>query len=189
MLLNWNWIAGLTRRFFRKVAAKSRINYILNWVFFIDGVLVMLTGIMISEVVLPLFGIQVPRGSIWRQLHSLTADLSLFILGLHIALNWTWVVSIIERYIIHPITKHRPRKRIELEPARCRHKNHSPGYHHPCGRAGDFWCNTGRSERQWYRDGASIRGRGWTELSRCLQPPSWPIPRRVRAWRFQRWSR
>ena len=116
LLLNWNWIAGLTRRFFRKVAAKSRINCILNWLFFIDGVLVMLTGIMISEVVLPLFGIQAPRGSIWRQLHSLTADLSLFILGLHLALNWTWVVSIIERYIIHPITKDRPRKRIEPEP-------------------------------------------------------------------------
>jgi hypothetical protein len=116
LLLNWNWIAGLTRSFFRKVAARPRINYILNWLLFIDGVLVMLTGIMISEVVLPFFGLQASRSFIWRQLHSLTADLSFFILGLHLGLNWDWVVEIVRRYIIHPITKPRPRKWTEPEP-------------------------------------------------------------------------
>jgi hypothetical protein len=103
LLLNWNWIPGLTRRMFRKVALKPRLNYILNWLFFIDGVLVMLTGIMISEVVLPLLGLQVVRDSGWRQLHSLTADLSLFILALHLALNWDWVVKVTKCYMLQPI--------------------------------------------------------------------------------------
>jgi hypothetical protein len=103
LLLNWNWIAGLTRRMFRKVAIKLLLNYILNWLFFIDGVLVMLTGIMISQVVLPLLGLQAVGGANWRQLHVLTADLLLYILALHLALNWDWVVNVIKRYMLQPI--------------------------------------------------------------------------------------
>jgi len=104
LLLNWNWIAGLTRRFFRKFPVKVRLNYILNWLFFIDFVLVMLTGLVISRVVLPLLGLQPASGFLWRQLHSLTADWSLIILALHLALNWDWVVNIIRRYVLRPFT-------------------------------------------------------------------------------------
>jgi hypothetical protein len=99
-LLNWNWISGLTRHFLRKSSTKTRLNYILNWLFFIDGVLVMLTGVMISEVVLPQLGLQAARNMQWRQLHSLTADWSLILLGLHLALNWDWVVHVVKRYIL-----------------------------------------------------------------------------------------
>lgn len=99
LLLNWNWIAGITRNFLRKTAFKARLNYILNWLFFIDGVVVMLTGIMISEVVLPAFGLRVTGGGTWKQLHTMSADLSVFILALHTALNWDWVVRIFKCYI------------------------------------------------------------------------------------------
>ncbi len=105
LLLNWNWIVGITRKFFKKMTFKARLNYILNWLFFIDGVVVMLTGIMISEVVLPTFGIQLPEGFAWRQWHSLSADLSVFILALHTALNWDWVVGVFKRCIFKPRTK------------------------------------------------------------------------------------
>jgi hypothetical protein len=112
LLLNWNWIAGVTRKFFKKVSVKPRINYILNWLFFIDGVVVMLTGIMISEVVLPAFGIRLPEGGTWRQLHTLSADLSVFILALHTALHWDWIVSIFKRYAFKP----RLKKQVEAQP-------------------------------------------------------------------------
>jgi hypothetical protein len=112
-LLNWNWIAGLTRRFVRRASFKARLNYILNWLFFIDGVLVMLSGVLISEVVLPLLGLQAMRNMQWRQIHSLTADLSLILLGLHLALNWDWVVHVFKRFILQPLANKRTR-RIEL---------------------------------------------------------------------------
>ena len=112
LLLNWNWIAGVTRKFFKKVSVKPRINYILNWLFFIDGVVVMLTGIMISEVVLPAFGIRPPEGGAWRQLHTLSADLSIFILALHTALHWDWIVSISKRSVFKP----RLKKQVEPQP-------------------------------------------------------------------------
>jgi len=102
LLLNWNWIAGITRKFFKKTTVKTRLNYIINWLFFIDGVVVMLTGIMISEVVLPVLGIGLPEGFAWRQWHSLSADLSLILLALHTALNWDWVVVVFKRYLLKP---------------------------------------------------------------------------------------
>jgi hypothetical protein len=110
LLVNWNWIRGLTTGFFRKMALKSRLNYILNWLLFIDFTLVMLTGIMISEVALPALGIRLGENFAWRQLHSLTADWSLFLMAAHLALNWEWVVSTSKRFILRPIFGRRARK-------------------------------------------------------------------------------
>jgi hypothetical protein len=115
LLLNWNWIVGVTRQFFHKVTAKPRLNYILNWLFFIDFILIMLTGLMISQAVLPAFGIRIASDFAWRRLHSLTADASLFILALHLALNWDWVANIFKRYILHRIGNlHLKRKAIPV---------------------------------------------------------------------------
>jgi cytochrome b len=33
LLLSWSWIASLSRRMFRKQSARTRINYLLNFVF------------------------------------------------------------------------------------------------------------------------------------------------------------
>jgi p-aminobenzoyl-glutamate transporter AbgT len=105
LLLNWNWIAGMTSRFFRKVAPKARLNYILNWLFFIDGVVVMLSGFLISKIALPAVGIHPQESSGWSQIHSLSADLSLIILALHTALNWDWIVNVVKRYLLQRLPR------------------------------------------------------------------------------------
>jgi hypothetical protein len=38
----------------------------------------------------------------WRSLHSLAADASVIILGLHVALHWKWIVNSWTRYVWHP---------------------------------------------------------------------------------------
>jgi len=105
LLLNWNWIVGLTKKFFRKTVVKARLNYLVNWLFFIDGIVVMLSGILISEVILPLFGIQPVGGHTWKNIHSVSADISVFILALHTALNWDWIVTVVKRYILQPLRR------------------------------------------------------------------------------------
>lgn len=100
LLLNWNWIVEITRRFFGKVSGQARVNYVLNWLLFIDGVLIMLSGLLISEVVLPAFGMRLEMGFFWRRLHSLTADAFVLILGLHIALHWRWIISTTKRCLL-----------------------------------------------------------------------------------------
>jgi hypothetical protein len=113
LLLNWNWVVEVTRRLFGKTSWRARINYILNWLFFINVVLIILTGIMISNAVLPSLGIQLARNAYWSRLHALTTDLSIFMLGLHVALHWNWIVKMVNIFIIQPVASLRLRKGVK----------------------------------------------------------------------------
>jgi hypothetical protein len=103
LLLNWDWIVQVTRHFPGKTNGQSRINYILNWLLFIDGTVIMLSGFMISESLLPFLGISLPDNFAWRSLHDLSANLFLLLLGLHTALHWNWIVDTCKRCIVQPI--------------------------------------------------------------------------------------
>src|SRR3989304_2459924 len=103
LLLSRDWIAQVTRRFLGRAAGISRLNYILNWLLFLDGGLLFVFGPMISEVVLPAFGISLPMNFAWRSLHNLSTDLSLVLLGLHTALHWNWIVNSFKRYVLETL--------------------------------------------------------------------------------------
>jgi hypothetical protein len=103
LLLSWDWIAQVTHRFFGRVGGLSRINYVPNWLLFIDGILIMLSGILISEAVMPALGISLPPGFAWRRLHDMSANLFLLLLGLYTALHWSWIVNTFKRYLIEPM--------------------------------------------------------------------------------------
>jgi hypothetical protein len=105
LLLSWDWIAEITNRFLGKLGAQNRINYILNWLLFVDGTLIMISGVMISEVVLPLMGIKLPMGFAWRRLHDMSANIFLLLLGIHTALHWGWIVNSFNKYLVQPIAK------------------------------------------------------------------------------------
>lgn len=102
LLFHWKWIITIGGQFFKKFFHESRLNFFVDSLFFIGMTIAMFTGIMISRAVLPLFGIQLPENSPWRTLHSLSTDLTMLTLGLHIALHWKWIVNAIKRYIIAP---------------------------------------------------------------------------------------
>ena len=103
LLLSWDWIMQTSRRFIGKVHTQSRINYILNWVLFFDVTILMLSGFMISEQVMPALGFSLPQNFAWRSLHELTSNLFLVLLGLHTALHWNWIVDAFKRFIFQPI--------------------------------------------------------------------------------------
>ena len=105
LLLNWDWIIQITTRFFGKLGGLNRVNYILNWLLFVDGTLIMISGIMISESALPLMGIHLPQGFGWRRLHDMSANLFLLMLGIHTALHWNWILNSINRYVIQPVVR------------------------------------------------------------------------------------
>ncbi len=105
LLLSWDWIIQISRRFMGRVNSQSRINYILNWLLFVDGTVIMLSGFMISRSLLPFLGIQVAPNFAWRGLHSLSTNLFMLLLGLHTALHWNWIVDALKRYIFQPAGK------------------------------------------------------------------------------------
>jgi hypothetical protein len=110
LLLSWDWIIEISSRFLGKVGGQNRINYILNWLLFVDGTLLMISGMMISEVALPLLGIQLSLGFAWRRLHDMSANLGLILLGLHTALHWAWIMTALNKYLFQPIARLFPNK-------------------------------------------------------------------------------
>lgn len=97
LLLHWQWIIAVGKTMLTRARANARVNYLLNIALFIDVTVITFTGIMISEVVLPLFGIRLSPGSLWRRLHSLSSDIGVFLIGLHVALHWQWVLKTVAR--------------------------------------------------------------------------------------------
>jgi hypothetical protein len=89
----------VTRRFFGKAQWSARINYMLNALLFLDVTVIIFSGLMISREVLPVLGIQLAEGGIWRSLHGAAADLFLALVGLHVALHWQWIVNMVRRYL------------------------------------------------------------------------------------------
>lgn len=58
---------------------------------------------MISESALPALGMSFAAGGSWRMIHTTTANLSLGLIGLHVALYWQWIVNAVRNYIVKPI--------------------------------------------------------------------------------------
>lgn len=113
LLLHWSWIVQITRRFFGKVAWSARVNYALNALLFIAMTVVIVTGLLISEVALPLFGIRLEGDRLWLQLHRQATDLTVLITGLHVALHWRWIVNTTRRLF----TRRAPRAALAVTQA------------------------------------------------------------------------
>lgn len=118
LLLHWQWLVEVTKRFFKQAQWSARINYVLNTLLFIDMTIVIFTGLMISEAALPLFGVHMASGGVWRRLHDTSANIVLVLVGLHIALHWQWIVNMVKRYAIAPLLPRRRAPELALESER-----------------------------------------------------------------------
>lgn len=102
LLLHWQWIVEITKRFFRRTTWMARTNYVLNSLLFIAMTIVMVSGLLISEIALPSMGIAVMENFEWRRIHTMSADTTVFLVGLHVALHWHWVWNALKRYVVAP---------------------------------------------------------------------------------------
>jgi hypothetical protein len=91
--LNWEWISNAIARMFARAKAVSKLNLAVDIVLFVAFVVVMLSGVLISKVVLGVLGIHMAAGGVWRIAHTLSADIALGALAIHFALHWGWIVD------------------------------------------------------------------------------------------------
>jgi hypothetical protein len=99
LIFQWDWTVRVVSRFFKKLASLSRFNLFVDILLMISFVAVMLSGFMVSQSVLPLFGIAIPFGPTWRIIHSLCADVALVALGVHVGLHWRWLWSATKLFV------------------------------------------------------------------------------------------
>lgn len=103
LLVHWEWIVRVGREFFKKLFHQSRLNFLMNTLFFIAMTGSFFSGILISKDVMSALGIQLNVSGGWESLHHLTSDLSVILLGVHTALHWKWIVNAVSRYILNPV--------------------------------------------------------------------------------------
>jgi len=109
LISHWDWIVKVGREFFKKLWHQSRLNFVVDTLFFIAMTGSLFSGLLISESVLSTLGIQLDVSRSWRSIHSLMSDASVVMLGLHFALHWKWLTTNIERYIVNPVRNLFPR--------------------------------------------------------------------------------
>jgi len=97
LLIAWPWIRKATRKLFQTVNLRTRINFVLNVVLFILVITELVSGIVISEIVLPGFNIATINDRSWRALHNLPLNFVVVFTGFHIAMNWGWIVSAVNK--------------------------------------------------------------------------------------------
>jgi hypothetical protein len=95
--LSWDWIVATAKRLFAKAKAAPKLNLVVDSVLFVSFIVVMLSGVLISRVVLGVFGIHAVAGGVWRVLHTLSADVALWALAVHFALHWSWIAETTNR--------------------------------------------------------------------------------------------
>lgn len=103
LLLHWRWVTTVVSQFFRRLFHASRLKFIADVLLFIAFTVVMMSGIMISRSLASVLGFSPATSSIWRFVHSASAEVSLVLVGLHFALNWNCVKAMIRRYILSPL--------------------------------------------------------------------------------------
>ncbi len=99
LLLNWNWIVEISSRLFSKSTKNSSFGYFLNWGLFASGTMIMLSGLMISETIMPLLGLSLPRDMSWKSRHELSTNITMILMGLHVALHWSWITSMFKKLL------------------------------------------------------------------------------------------
>ena len=126
LLFHWNWLVTVTKQFFKKLFHQSRLNYVVNALFFVAMTTAMLSGLLISKSVMSTLGIQLNANHGWESIHKLASDAFLIMLGLHFALHLKWVATNLKRYLVSPMIRlfRRPRVgALAAQPIRVE-KNH-----------------------------------------------------------------
>jgi hypothetical protein len=97
VVIHWQWIVTVGMGLFRKLGAAGRFSFVLNLLLFIAVTLVIYSGVAISRDAMPALGIAIQGTSAWRGLHHSLSNISVVLIGLHLALHWRWIVNLFRR--------------------------------------------------------------------------------------------
>ncbi len=95
--LNWNWMVDLVARPLRTLPGEARFNRCWNIVQFVVVVVVLGSGLLISQHVLPALGLASRHSHFWSNIHAGSATVLVIMVGVHLGLHAHWIWSRIKR--------------------------------------------------------------------------------------------
>lgn len=97
VILQWPWFVAGFRRLFTRGATRARVNMVLNFLLFSVMVAVLVSGVLISNQVGSVVGLTLGRPRVWDEMHSWLNFTLIVLVGVHLAMNWDWVLGAIRR--------------------------------------------------------------------------------------------
>jgi hypothetical protein len=99
LTLHWDWVIRTTRKL-ASPRGHDKVIWLVNLALLGGMTLCVLSGILISRVALPYLGINLTQiGPFWSTLHTTTAEITLGLVPVHVALRWRWLVRIGRRLL------------------------------------------------------------------------------------------
>ena len=93
LTLQWDWVIRTTKRLLGR-RGHYRVIWLVNLTLLLAMTLCVASGILISRVALPELGIITFGSRFWSRLHGITAEVTLGLVPVHVALRWKWIVSV-----------------------------------------------------------------------------------------------
>jgi len=97
--LHWDWALRTTKRLFKRRPGRDRLRWIVDLALMLVMTLCVASGVLISRAALPELGITPVAGAFWTGLHTTSADVTVALVGLHIALSWRWILTVGKRIL------------------------------------------------------------------------------------------
>jgi cytochrome b561 len=99
ILLHWDWIQTLPKQLKKHFRSMSTFNAIWDFLFYLAMLMVTLSGFLISESMFPFLGIPLEITPFWQSIHNGLGNLLMPMLGIHLALHWSWIKGMTKKML------------------------------------------------------------------------------------------
>lgn len=97
LLLHWDWVIRSFGRLFANITARERFNIVWDYLLYLMMLLVFVSGFLVSVALLPALNISLNIQDFWSKIHHDSATFIMPMLGVHLALNFSWIVKLTKR--------------------------------------------------------------------------------------------
>jgi len=97
VVMQWQWFITQFQRIRATRAYRVRVNALLNLGLLFMMAAVLLSGILSSRQVTSVIGESLGRARIWSEIHGWLNFIVVVLVGLHLALNWDWMIAALRR--------------------------------------------------------------------------------------------
>jgi hypothetical protein len=97
VVLQWQWFSTQFRRMFTPGAWRVRVNAGLNLLLLAMMAAVLFSGVFVSRQAMAWVGEGFGRVRLWSEVHGWLNFVLVVLVGLHLALNWDWMIAALRR--------------------------------------------------------------------------------------------
>lgn len=103
LLLHWDWIQRSFNRLVSNISGRERFNIVWDYLIYLMMLLVFVSGFLVSVALLPALNLSLNIQDFWSKIHHDSATIIMPMLGVHLALNFGWIVKLSKRMFVKEI--------------------------------------------------------------------------------------